>query len=1174
MNSLKLNNKVRHNIITKTTSLALASILITSMFVGLIPIVVMPAAAANTYLSVSQTQLGSDNAIQITVSDSSLTTAPTVTLSWGTNTQQDLTANFARTPLGDWILFIANSTAGGFASGLDSAPTIVNSTISNELSAIGDGDKTLIETIGIVVSGAGEDEATLTYGERSETVTLSVEETAVSAATPDRTEAPPSAEVHVTLTDATENIDPTVKDTMTYTVATTVNIAAQAAPTTISMTETDVNTGIFKGTISTTGISTAPSHGDLLQVTITDDDDSDDTGLVSVNIVASDGVLSTTGSLTYSDKVTVSLKDDDRNLDSETAETLSGTDPLFAVKANATLGTGLYNVSDLSLKETDKNTGIFEGTIAVNIGNVTALAIGTNNSKAVTYNVTAGDSLSIALTYTDPVQVTSNHYSEGTITLGLTLATIEYDQSSYLPNTNGIPAIITLTEPDANDDATAIELLTVTNATTRGLLIHSSGTTVGKLNFTETKGTSTQVIEVTDDVQFIETEIDSGVFTLRVDLQTGMNGTRASGWEINATYYDSFKEKYVSATADIGGTLATIALDRTALPTLPGSAITVKVTLTDADANTNSGAEDTSTISLYAKNATNQDVNFNTTTTSLSITVTETEVDSSEFTGSFTYTIVSATGVVNVAPGDGRTWYLVDVGGDSVEGSHMIGGTFNATYNEPLATGSHIDAIGTVTPNTGTLSVTPSGVNLNGTVVFTYTDEDLNDNTATKDTVVIQIRNATLNQATSTLTLTETDVNTGIFNGSKRAGDQSPIDSPSFRAGDVIKASYTDLATSNSYYATGFTTAALTGQSTVASNDAALTLDATSYGPYSTVKVTVTDPDLILDTVGSVSLNLVKTSAEECRTNTILKELNNPKKLSDGAFQFSIVLSPTSAGTCASGAGIKTALVDTLTVYYVDAMNAAGTAGVVLTTTASIASVTGTVATTPSAVLVGEFLTITVNDLDQNKDGDIIESVNVVVTTNTWALGQNVTLPETSANSASFEAKVKIVAGIPATTNEVRGTVGDTITVSYKDRSNSTGEVSNVVVTGLVGITLPPLERVPAGTPAIVDINGIAVTPTEGNAVAVESQVCNDDSVAHAFTYIVQVKNAIGEVSSISWVSGNLPVAEAGSTSCSMAAASWTPDSAGAYTIDTFVLDSIASGIALSPVSTLTVTVV
>ena len=1170
MNSLKLNNKVRHNIITKTTSLALASVLITSMFVGLIPIVVMPAAAANTYLSVSQTQLGSDNAIQITVTDSSLTSAPTITLSWGASSQQALTDNFLKTPLGDWILFIANSTSSlDSTSTLDNAPSIVNSTVSNNMSSIGDDYKTLVEKVALVVSGVGEDEATITYGERSETVTLALGETDFSDETTDRTEAPPSAKVFVTMTDPTTNLDPTLRESKTYTIATKVGATSQDAPADINMTETGINTGIFEGQFNTTDISTEPTHGQTVYITITDDDDSDDTADVTVAIRASDGVLSTSGTLTYTDELTVTLTDADRNLDSKAKETLTAADPLYVVQVNATVGTGLYNVSDLTLKETAVNSGIFEGNISVSIGNVTALVLSTNNSKAVAYNVSAGDDLDLALKYTDPEVVISNHFSTASVSLSITEATIAFDKTSYLPNTNGIAAVITLTEPDANDDPDALELLTVTNASTRGLLIHSSGTTVGKLNFTETKsGEDIGNLTISDDVEFIETAKNTGIFELRIDIETELSGERTSGWTLNATYYDSFEEDYVSGTASIGGTTGTLELDRTALPTLPAVAITVKVTLTDADENTNAAAADTATVSIYPKNATNEAVKFNGSTTKVDVILTETGQDTSIFTATWTFTLASATGNVSVAPGDGRTWHLVEDSDEDVgvTGALMIGGTFNVSYSEPLATGNHVDAIGTVTPHTGVLAVSPSGVSLNGTVVFTYTDEDLNDNTAAKDTVVITVKNETTNQETSTLTLTETGVNTGIFNGSKRAGAQSPIESPSYKAGDVIKATYKDLATANSYYATAFTTATLTGTSTIASNDASIKLDATSYGPYSIVKVNITDADLILEAIGSVELDLVKTSKEECRTT----ELNNPKKYSDGVFEFTILLSPTSAGTCASGAGIKTALEDTITVYFVDVVDAAGTAGVVREMSATIDSLTGTVAASPANVLVGEFLTITVTDNDQNKDQNVIESVNVIVTTDTWTLGQNVTLPETVDNSGIFEAKIKIVAGIPATTNEVRGAVGDTITVSYKDRSNDTGKVSNVLTTGIVGVTLPPLERVPAGTPATVDANGVAATPAAGTVSVIQTEVCNDDTVTHTFTYIVQIKDGNGVIISINWIQGQ----SLDSGDCLTPGLSWTPGSAGEYTIEIFVWESLTNAVALSPVSTLTVTAV
>ena len=78
----------------------------------------------------------------------------------------------------------------------------------------------------------------------------------------------------------------------------------------------------------------------------------------------------------------------------------------------------------------------------------------------------------------------------------------------------------------------------------------------------------------------------------------------------------------------------------------------------------------------------------------------------------------------------------------------------------------------------------------------------------------------------------------------------------------------------------------------------------------------------------------------------------------------------------------------------------------------------------------------------------------------------------------------------------------------------------------------------------------------------------------HAFTYIIVVKDADGHIDSLSWSSGSLPAVADSASTCLPYSASWTPDSAGEYTITTYVLDSIASGIALSPVSTLTVTVV
>jgi hypothetical protein len=85
-----------------------------------------------------------------------------------------------------------------------------------------------------------------------------------------------------------------------------------------------------------------------------------------------------------------------------------------------------------------------------------------------------------------------------------------------------------------------------------------------------------------------------------------------------------------------------------------------------------------------------------------------------------------------------------------------------------------------------------------------------------------------------------------------------------------------------------------------------------------------------------------------------------------------------------------------------------------------------------------------------------------------------------------------------------------------------------------------------------------------------QAEVCNDDATSHTFTYIVQVKDANGVVVSINWIQGNTLAAG----SCVTPGISWTPDSAGEYTIEIFVWDSLSNAVALSPVSSLTVTAV
>jgi hypothetical protein len=853
------------------------------------------------------------------------------------------------------------------------------------------------------------------------------------------------------------------------------------------------------------------------------------------------------------------LNDADRNLNTLAKETLTrATSGSFVVQVVATIGTAV-KTGNLTVIETGLNTGQFIGSIAVAIG--ATAAVSGNGTTVLVFTVPVGSTASFVVTYTDPVSVTTGWASEARFSLTRTAATVAFSPTEYLPGTS-LPSIIIVTEPDANDNPLAIEILTIANNTNSWLdITHAvSGRMVAKINITQTRGTTTINLLLSGLVgkQLVETGKNTGVFELRFDLQTDLAGSRTSGDTLTARYYDGFNKVTVTGTATVGGTLATIILDRTNLP-MPigtGSQVTIRVNVTDSDANVNQAAVDSVTVTLTVKNATNQSVLLNT-STSITLTLTETGSNTGVFTGTFSYNVTSDTGTVTVSTNP--LWILNNVGSGNVRGRDMIGGKFTVSYAEPLALLGVVSATGTIMPSTAILAVSPSSVNLNGSVTVTLTEPDWNININSIDTVTVTVLRGTT--VMGTLTLVETGVNTGVFTASKRAGAQSPL--TGFAAGQTITVMYTDKATADSYYGTGISTTILYGASTILSNTAVLTLNAATYGPFSIVTVKVTDPDLILLSASQVKLALIKTGLQE------VGSLAATTKLSNGTFVWSIQLMVPGVTT---GGTINTALVDTITVYFTDNMTQTGVIGLILTGTANIQSVTGSIAVSPSAVLVGGFLTVTVTDVDQNRNPLVIESVTVKITTDSWPLGKNITLPETTAASGVFQAKAKIVSGLPATDkNEVRGTTGDTIVVLYVDRWNAAGARESVTVTALVGITKPPTQRVPASTPELVDSLGNPVTaPTVNTVTVIQATVTNNDTATHTFTFIVQIKDSSGVVVGINWIQSMTLAAGASA----QPGISWTPTQPGVYIIEVYVWESIANPVAYSPVFTQTVTVV
>jgi hypothetical protein len=86
--------------------------------------------------------------------------------------------------------------------------------------------------------------------------------------------------------------------------------------------------------------------------------------------------------------------------------------------------------------------------------------------------------------------------------------------------------------------------------------------------------------------------------------------------------------------------------------------------------------------------------------------------------------------------------------------------------------------------------------------------------------------------------------------------------------------------------------------------------------------------------------------------------------------------------------------------------------------------------------------------------------------------------------------------------------------------------------------------------------------------VLIQSAITNNQIVKQKFVYIVQIKDSSGIITSLSYVSGELPANDS-----IMAAQSWVPARKDSYKIEVFVWESIDNPTALAPIRIASITV-
>ena len=216
---------------------------------------------------------------------------------------------------------------------------------------------------------------------------------------------------------------------------------------------------------------------------------------------------------------------------------------------------------------------------------------------------------------------------------------------------------------------------------------------------------------------------------------------------------------------------------------------------------------------------------------------------------------------------------------------------------------------------------------------------------------------------------------------------------------------------------------------------------------------------------------------------------------------------------------------------------------------------------------------VRVIDPDMNLNPEAVDNFDVTVWSDSDGGGIDLTVTETNAATGIFEGTVFFGVGVDTSGHRLRVVEGDTVTAQYYDNTlpapfKETERV-RVGATTLIGTIVPPLERAPISDLRAVDSFGNTLDVISVDSqIQLEADLTNNQDKAQEFAYLVQIQNESGVTVSLNWITGSLTEGQSLSP-----ASSWTPTEAGTYEVTAFVWESIENPTALSPTSTITITV-
>jgi hypothetical protein len=879
---------------------------------------------------------------------------------------------------------------------------------------------------------------------------------------------------------------------------------------------------------------------------------------------------------------------------------------------NNASGTAHNCIYRLEAEETGNNTGIFEGTVEYITLNPATAGTGGHggdhtelDSTVTVSDVDTTIVLQDSVSGVDAVRLIYNDTDSagGGDELGKQIDTVTHTGTATLDADDyedTDTATITIVDMDLNQDSSIRDTYTNSSSTFKMTITGA--------------GEVTQQPFATNPMTIIETTNDSGIF---VGTFTVPN---FNGEDMELTYYEARdaggNDSEIYDTATITSNAGSVSFDRSVYP-VPfvagdiedgagtdissiAGAVTMLVVVSDADHTdetlTTGGSTGTISIKLIEAGSDGQECFTAGGTTPLAFTgdtveelgpLYEITRDSSEFEVEFTLDKVQDCGAsdITVSSGDVIQVKYTDVSDDT--------GSSSSVYDSA-----------TFDMRTGQLSVDKDVYVLGSDMVVTLTDADLNLDSGSTETYILDLiewdsdaDSSELLSSTNDFTnnpsnLQETGDDTGVFQtvttlptvGIKEGATSSQTD---IDFGEAVTLTYNDQSLSGEDQV-GDDELDVETYFSISNFGALVELDKAVYSWTDVVYFTITAPDHNRNTaseeqIGTATLPIqITTRKGKLCTSTYLADESGPDT---GVFEGEVELAgfahtmssdgtartpaTEACGNTNDGGVIQTdSQTDGISVSfeYNDAE--------VVVASASIVWQIGEAYFDSSAVSVGGSALVTVIDEDENLDDDIIDTFTIDVFSDSDNGGFNLTMSETNEDTGVFEGTIFFTDDAATSGTNIRVSEGDTVTAEYTDETlpepYTTDDDLVIAATTTVGTAFPPLERAPAANARVVDAFGASVAEvTVDQQVQIAADVSNGQSGDQAFAYLVQVQDSDGVTVSLAWITGSLTAGQSMSP-----ALSWTPDASGSYTATVFVWESVDNPTALSPTVSVSIDVV